>query len=181
MNKYQLLYIIDNGLVDEEKNNVVDKFSTLIESLGGTVEAIDKWGTKKLAYEIDGKTEGYYVLVKFTAFTAGFWFVSVFRKIHKITKTKSIIYKINCKKIAIIAVAPKMIAHIFMRSFVFLSISETSSSAFTSISIVSVLVPSHTVQVYVFVPVASYVGSIVTTPASYVQSPFSLSPQAHSR
>lgn len=67
MNKYQLLYIIDNGLVDEEKNNVVDKFSTLIESLGGTVEAIDKWGTKKLAYEIDGKTEGYYVLVKFTA------------------------------------------------------------------------------------------------------------------
>lgn len=67
MNKYQLLYIIDNGLVDEEKNNVVDKFSALIESLGGTVEAIDKWGTKKLAYEIDGKTEGYYVLVKFTA------------------------------------------------------------------------------------------------------------------
>lgn len=67
MNKYQLLYIIDNGLVDEEKNNTVDKFSALIESLGGTVEAIDKWGTKKLAYEIDGKTEGYYVLVKFTA------------------------------------------------------------------------------------------------------------------
>lgn len=67
MNKYQLLYIIDNGMADEEKNAVTEKFSALIESLGGTVDAIDKWGTKKFAYEIDGKTEGYYVLVKFTA------------------------------------------------------------------------------------------------------------------
>lgn len=67
MNKYQLLYIIDNGLAEEAKNEAVDKFSALIESLGGTVEAIDKWGTKKFAYVIDGKTEGYYVLVKFTA------------------------------------------------------------------------------------------------------------------
>ena len=65
--KYQLLYIIDNGLAEESKNEIVDKFSALIESLGGTVDAIDKWGMKKLAYEIDGKTEGYYVLVKFTA------------------------------------------------------------------------------------------------------------------
>ena len=67
MNKYQLLYIIDNGLAEESKNEIVDKFSALIESLGGTVEAIDKWGTKKFAYEIAGKTEGYYVLVKFSA------------------------------------------------------------------------------------------------------------------
>ena len=61
------MYIIDNGLAEESKNEIVDKFSALIESLGGTVEAIDKWGTKKFAYEIAGKTEGYYVLVKFSA------------------------------------------------------------------------------------------------------------------
>ena len=67
MNKYQLLYIIDNGMTDEEKNAISEKFSALIESLGGTVEAIDKWGTKKFAYEIEGKTEGYYVHVKFAA------------------------------------------------------------------------------------------------------------------
>lgn len=67
MNKYQLLYIIDNDLADEAKAEVSDKFLALIESLGGVVDAIDKWGTKKLAYEIDGKREGYYVLVKFTA------------------------------------------------------------------------------------------------------------------
>lgn len=67
MNKYQLLYIIDNGLAEETKNEIVDKYSALIESLGGAVDTIDKWGTKKLAYEIAGKTEGYYVLVKFAA------------------------------------------------------------------------------------------------------------------
>lgn len=67
MNKYQLLYIIDNGIGDEEKQTVIDKFSALIEQLGGTVDAIDKWGTRKYAYPINYKKEGYYVLVKFTA------------------------------------------------------------------------------------------------------------------
>lgn len=69
MNKYQLLYIIDNSLSEESKSELIEKFKALIESdaLGGTVDTIDKWGTKKLAYEIDGKTEGYYVLVKFSA------------------------------------------------------------------------------------------------------------------
>lgn len=45
MNNYQLLYIIDNGVGDEEKQALVDKFSALIETLGGTVETVDKWGT----------------------------------------------------------------------------------------------------------------------------------------
>lgn len=67
MNKYQLLYIIDNGIGEEEKQAVVDKFSSLIESMGGTLDAIDKWGARKLAYPINYKKEGYYVLVKFAA------------------------------------------------------------------------------------------------------------------
>lgn len=67
MNKYQLLYIIDNGAGEEEKQALVDKFSALIETLGGTVEAVEKWGTRKYAYPINYKKEGYYVLVKFTA------------------------------------------------------------------------------------------------------------------
>lgn len=67
MNKYQALYIIDNDVAEEEKVALVDKFSALVESLGGTVEAVDKWGTKKYAYTINFKKEGYYVLMKFTA------------------------------------------------------------------------------------------------------------------
>lgn len=67
MNKYQLLFIIDNSLSEEAKTGLVDKFSDLIVSLGGTVSAVDKWGTRSFAYAIDYKTEGYYVLVNFEA------------------------------------------------------------------------------------------------------------------
>lgn len=67
MNKYQLLYIIDNGIDDEEKQVVIDKYTALIESLGGTIDAIEKWGTRKLAYPINHKKDGYYVIVKFQA------------------------------------------------------------------------------------------------------------------
>lgn len=67
MNNYQLLYIIENGIGDEEKQALVEKFSSLVESLGGTVDAIEKWGTRKYAYPINYKKEGYYVLMKFSA------------------------------------------------------------------------------------------------------------------
>ena len=39
----------------------------MVESAGGAVENVDKWGVKKLAYEINFKSEGYYVLMNFTA------------------------------------------------------------------------------------------------------------------
>ncbi len=67
MSKYQLLYIIDNELGDEAKDATIEKFNQLIESLGGTVDATEKWGARKLAYAMEKKTEGYYVLVQFTA------------------------------------------------------------------------------------------------------------------
>lgn len=69
MNNYELLYIIDNDLSDEAKKAVVDKISGVITDNGGTVDAVDveKWGTRKLAYPINYKTEGYYVLVNFTS------------------------------------------------------------------------------------------------------------------
>lgn len=67
MNKYELLFIIDNDIDDEAKVQTVDKFSQLVESLGGTISTIDKWGTKKFAYPIEYKTEGYYVLFNFEA------------------------------------------------------------------------------------------------------------------
>jgi small subunit ribosomal protein S6 len=67
MNKYQLLFIIDSTVGDSDKEALIKKFTDLIVTLGGVVDATDKWGAKKFAYEIDGKTEGYYVLVKFSA------------------------------------------------------------------------------------------------------------------
>ena len=67
MNKYQLLFIIDNSIEDEAKDAVIEKFSSLIQELGGTVGMLDKWGTRKYAYPINFKTEGYYVLMQFEA------------------------------------------------------------------------------------------------------------------
>ncbi len=70
MNNYQLLYIIDNGIGEEDKATLVDKFSDLVESLGGTVNSVEKWGVKKFSYPINYKKEGYYVLMKFSSETA---------------------------------------------------------------------------------------------------------------
>ena len=67
MNSYELLYIIDNDLSDEGKEAIVNKINAVVTDNGGTVDGVDKWGTRKLAYAINYKTEGYYVLVNYTA------------------------------------------------------------------------------------------------------------------
>lgn len=67
MNKYELLYIIDNGISDDEKQVVIDKIENEITSNQGTVDSVDKWGTRKFAFPINDKNEGYYVLTNFTA------------------------------------------------------------------------------------------------------------------
>ena len=67
MTKYEMLYIIDASLADEAKEAIIKKFESLVTDNGGVVEQIDRWGVKKLQYPINYKTEGYYVLVNFTA------------------------------------------------------------------------------------------------------------------
>lgn len=67
MNNYELLYIIDNDLAEEAKEALIAKLNGIVTDNGGSVETVDKWGTKKLAYPINFKNEGYYVLVNFTA------------------------------------------------------------------------------------------------------------------
>ena len=62
MNKYEILYIIRCDIEDDRKNQVVEKYNALAEKLG-TLEATDIWGMKKIAYEIDKQTEGFYVLM----------------------------------------------------------------------------------------------------------------------
>ncbi len=64
--KYEVLYVLNPNLSEEETQAIVEKFKTLIEQ-NGTVDEMDEWGKRKLAYEINYLTEGYYVLVKFTS------------------------------------------------------------------------------------------------------------------
>ena len=64
--KYEVLYVLNPNMTEEETQTVVEKFKTLIEQ-NGTIDEMDVWGKRKLAYEINYLTEGYYVLVKFTS------------------------------------------------------------------------------------------------------------------
>ena len=63
---YEVVYIIDPAMGEESIAAVVEKFKTLAEQNGTAVE-VEEWGKRKLAYAIDYKTEGYYVLMSFTS------------------------------------------------------------------------------------------------------------------
>jgi small subunit ribosomal protein S6 len=64
--KYELMYIINPNLSEEETAAIVEKFKALVEQ-NGTLDEIEEMGKRKLAYEINYISEGYYVLVKFTS------------------------------------------------------------------------------------------------------------------
>ena len=62
--KYETIFIVHPTLDEESRTAVIERFKTLIEQ-NGTIEEVDEWGTRKLAYEIDDQREGYYVLINF--------------------------------------------------------------------------------------------------------------------
>ena len=63
---YETIFIVDSSLEEDAVKALVEKFTGLIAA-NGTVESVDEWGKRRFAYEINDKTEGYYVLVDFTA------------------------------------------------------------------------------------------------------------------
>ena len=60
--KYEVLYIIDATLGEEETAALVNKFKAMVEA-EGTLTNIDEWGKRRLAYAINDMAEGYYVLM----------------------------------------------------------------------------------------------------------------------
>ena len=68
MNRYEMIYIIDADLEETARKELIEKVSALITANGGEIEKVDEtWGKRRLAYAIDYKTEGWYVLVNFNA------------------------------------------------------------------------------------------------------------------
>jgi len=69
MNKsfYEITYIITPVLEEDQFKEVVDQVGKLIESQSGEIVEVDEWGLKRFAYEIDGKSNGYYVNAYFNA------------------------------------------------------------------------------------------------------------------
>lgn len=66
LNSYETIFIIDATLDEENVTALKDKFVSLIEK-NGELESVDEWGKRRLAYEIDDRTEGFYYLVNFKA------------------------------------------------------------------------------------------------------------------
>ncbi|WP_294351928.1 30S ribosomal protein S6 [uncultured Clostridium sp.] len=67
MRKYETIFILDPSFDEETVKANIEKFKGVIENGGGTVENVDFWGKRKLAYEIAKVNEGFYTLVNFTA------------------------------------------------------------------------------------------------------------------
>jgi small subunit ribosomal protein S6 len=79
---YETMYIVDSTGSEETTAALVNKFKTLIEQ-NGNIESFNEWGKRKLAYPINDMTEGYYVLVNYTAEPS---FVAELERIFTITE-----------------------------------------------------------------------------------------------
>ena len=69
MNDYEILLILDVDLPEERGDEILARARELIEKGGGKVDAHDVWGRRRLAYEIDHKSEGVYHLLGFSSDT----------------------------------------------------------------------------------------------------------------
>lgn len=65
--KYETIFVINPEYSEEATKALIEKFTGIITNNGGTIDSIDEWGKRKLAYPIEDLTEGYYVLVNFEA------------------------------------------------------------------------------------------------------------------
>ncbi|MBE6904469.1 MAG: 30S ribosomal protein S6, partial [Ruminococcaceae bacterium] len=81
IHNYETVMVIDAALTEEEIKATIAKFTDLI-SANGTLESVDEWGKRRLAYPIDYKTEGYYVLINFSS---GVEFPAELERIYNIT------------------------------------------------------------------------------------------------
>ncbi len=65
MRQYELMYILDPALGEEQQAGLVQRFQTLVESNGGSIQHLERWERRRLAYEIKGRREGFYVVMNF--------------------------------------------------------------------------------------------------------------------
>ena len=64
LNSYETLFVVDCSIGEDAVKSTVEKFTAMIAE-NGTIENVDEWGKHRLAYPINDKNDGYYVLVNF--------------------------------------------------------------------------------------------------------------------
>ncbi len=67
MRQYELMIILDPDVDDRSVNPSLDTFLNVVRKGGGTVDSVDVWGRRRLAYDINKKSEGIYAVVNLTA------------------------------------------------------------------------------------------------------------------
>jgi small subunit ribosomal protein S6 len=67
MRPYEVMVILEPSLEESQVQAIVNRSSELLQSAGGTVHRVDKWGKRRFAYELKKRQEGYYVLLDVSA------------------------------------------------------------------------------------------------------------------
>jgi small subunit ribosomal protein S6 len=67
MRVYEELFIVRPDATDEEIDPFVEQLRGVVTNGGGVLDKVDKWGVRKLAYRIQKRNEGYYILLQFSA------------------------------------------------------------------------------------------------------------------
>lgn len=67
MRHYELMVILDSDLEERTVGPSLDQYLTVVKNDGGSVENVDVWGRRRLAYEIDKKAEGIYAVINLRA------------------------------------------------------------------------------------------------------------------
>jgi small subunit ribosomal protein S6 len=67
MKNYEITCVIDPNITEEELPALLEKISGQVVTMGGEIISVDNWGKRRLAYEINGKNEGIYVTMHFSA------------------------------------------------------------------------------------------------------------------
>jgi small subunit ribosomal protein S6 len=70
MRQYELMIILDPDLEERTISPSLDKFLSVVTKDGGTVDNVDLWGKRRLAYDIKKRSEGIYAVVNFSAESA---------------------------------------------------------------------------------------------------------------
>ncbi|MGB4985266.1 MAG: 30S ribosomal protein S6 [Erysipelotrichaceae bacterium] len=83
MKKYEVMYILNAAMTDENRQALIEKLHAIITVDGGKIENVDQWGIKDFAYEINHMKKGYYVVTTFEGTTAA---VAEFGRIARIER-----------------------------------------------------------------------------------------------
>ena len=67
MRHYEMMVILDPEIEERTVAPSLDKYLSVVTTAGGTIDKVDIWGRRRLAYEIQKKTDGIYAVVDFTA------------------------------------------------------------------------------------------------------------------